>query len=454
MEGIGQRADGRGGAALLLAVALCVLGPFLGCGGDRAGNTEAVTVTGTVEAVVPSSVSVPTLARDFTVVAVDEAGEVIGGDTTADDQFSLYLPTGHDYVIVFRAATPNGVTLAVLTAADGGERAMVALDREAPETVDLGQVAFVWPSLFLGDSGPAVPVMAVSEHSLARAVNAAGGTPTYVDHDGDLIPDTMDRDDDNDGIDDAHDAEPLTYEPHAIDYVACSTAQANGGLTVYDGNGFIATELEVGLRSVVAMQALFDQLGMTEFSQLVNSSEAFSELGAGPPTNADLGQIPISTQSLADDVQHLDAYSVAQLTRATTGTLRAFAGVLGYVDRTEFSSLTSQPNYQIANPINDSGQSGWGTAGSTDASQAEEYYRSIARVLRSFGIGSIDDPDDPAAADSAISQIQDFLDPESYATTEEFLAAYGALLDDLDVCVAYSEVPSRWAGLMATTSGQ
>ena len=357
----------------------------------------------------------------------------------------------------------NGATVAVLTIADGGDRAVFSLDGDAPEMVDLGQIAFDAPSMSLSVDGPATPGVAVSEQPLATFLHGNTGRTTYVDHDGDLIPDVMDRDDDNDGIDDAHDAAPLTYEAYPLDLLACPTAQTSGGLTLFDARETIVRAMGLTVRNVLVADLLFDRLGMTEFSRIADSLPIrFGDLGSGGaiPTNEDIDRLLLGGLHEPDGVPVDDTGAVQLLTRSVTGTLRTFAGLLGYVENQPFENVTSQPNYQIPKRLNDP-TNNTGTVnfhnGSGDSVQTAErnqeaidYYRDIARFLRGLGIQSIDDPDDPTKEDAAVAEIAGFLNPANYATPGEFLSAYGRLQEEIDVCASYTEQGSRWAGLLST----
>jgi len=174
------------------------------CGGGGGGGGSAtpqdttptsVIVSGSIATVTESSVASQALASEVTVVAVDERGWVADSATTRGD-FALTIPTGHDYVIAFRDGTVTGSNLATLEVdTSGSGRALFSLGRGAPD-VDLGTLTLHRTSH-----------RAVGSRALADQLPAAAMQPT--DTDGDLIPDTMDRDDDNDGVVDASDCAPL-----------------------------------------------------------------------------------------------------------------------------------------------------------------------------------------------------------------------------------------------------
>ncbi len=183
-----------------LALLLTACGGGGGGGGGGSETTQdttptTVVVSGSIAAVTDSSVTSQALASDVTVVAVDERGWVADSATTRGD-FSLTVPTGHDYVIAFRDGAVTGPDLATLEVETSGSgRALFSLASGAPD-IDLGALTLHRPSH-----------RAVSSRALADQLPAAATQPT--DTDGDLIPDAMDRDDDNDGVADAADCAPL-----------------------------------------------------------------------------------------------------------------------------------------------------------------------------------------------------------------------------------------------------
>jgi|GEM_PF-5719500 len=444
------RTSCSGALCLVLAVAAC------GDGG------HPVEVTGTIAPVTAASTEGPVPISGLTVVAIDETGQVVDSDTTAD-LFSLTLPPVHDYVLAFRAPVPNGITLAVLALDDRGDRALFSLTG-AELDFDLGSVTFQDV-----DTDGGIRLRALSDHPLGPHVPYPPATRADLDHDGDLIPDFMDRDDDNDGIDDAHDTAPLTFEQHEVDFVACPTAQAGGGLTLFDASETIVHGLDTAVRNFLFMQAVFEQFGMTGFADVVTPAPTvFEDLGheQATPTNEDIDQLLAGTPDDPDEPSVDDTRSVQLLTRAVAGSLRSFAYILGYVENQTSNNVTGQPNYRIPtrlnDPVNDAANLGINAAPGTfhngtgtitpviDDQEVVDYYRGMARFVRSLGIQSIDDPDDPTTTDAAIAQMQDFLDPGSYTTPGEFLAAYGALTDEVDMCAIYAEQGGPWSGLMRT----
>jgi serine protease len=155
-----------------------------------------VVATGSITAIATTSVATQALSSDVAVVAVDERGWVADSKITRDT-FSLTLPTGHDYVIAFRDRIVTGETLATLVVDDAGSgRALFTLASGAPD-VDLGAITLHRASR-----------RAASDRALASLLLSTA-TPR-TDTDSDLIPDPMDRDDDNDGTFDSTDCLPLS----------------------------------------------------------------------------------------------------------------------------------------------------------------------------------------------------------------------------------------------------
>jgi len=182
-----------------LALLLTACGGGGGGGGGTAATQDTtpttVVVSGTVATITDSSVTPQALATQVAVVAMDEHGSVADSATTSGT-FSLSLSTGHDYVIVFRDGSVTGPALATLVVdATASGRGTFSLRQGAPD-VDLGTITL-----------HRISHRAVSSRTLSDRLPATATQTT--DTDGDLIPDTMDRDDDNDGVADASDCAPF-----------------------------------------------------------------------------------------------------------------------------------------------------------------------------------------------------------------------------------------------------
>jgi len=193
-----------------------------------------------------------------------------------------------------------------------------------------------------------------------------------------------------------------------------SIIMRDGGLR-FDFTNQIQQGLDVGMRSLLAMQTVFDELGMTQFAEFVDtvadgvatdptiqnvdfavapgsdptvtsSQQIFNELPKlgnidrllteapsfgdathGPgnpdvagsdraiPTNPQLDLLLTGSSGRADDnFTNDDAHSVELLTRSGAGLFHMFASLMGYIDNQEFQNLTSQPNYKVPKRTNDS----------------------------------------------------------------------------------------------------
>ncbi|MGD2063598.1 MAG: cytochrome c [Nitrospirota bacterium] len=164
----------------------------LACGGGGGGDgQETAELIGTVsDPVVAGSVHRSSVTVPVNVVAVDEDGNVADSATDVTDQFTLTVPTGHDYVVI--VSDDDGIIAAMVYGAD-----------DRPDfTVAAGSTTIHLGNLTVDRATRSV-----------RADDAAGelaepGEPRIdasIDNDGDHIPDGVDNDDDNDGIDDVAD---------------------------------------------------------------------------------------------------------------------------------------------------------------------------------------------------------------------------------------------------------
>jgi mono/diheme cytochrome c family protein len=164
----------------------------LACGGGGGGDgQETADLIGTVsDPVVAGSVHSSSVTTAVDVVAVDEDGNVADSATNVTDQFTLTVPTGHDYVVI-------------VSDGDGVIGAMIYGAEDRPDfTVSVG-VATVHLGNLTIDRGTRSVVTDDSDGEIAEPI--VPRIDASVDHDGDHIPDSVDNDDDNDGIDDIAD---------------------------------------------------------------------------------------------------------------------------------------------------------------------------------------------------------------------------------------------------------
>ena len=293
-------------------------------------------------------------------------------------------------------------------------------------------------------------------------------------------------------------------------YTSRSELNMRDGRLQMDFTNQIQQGLDVGLRSFLVQQFIFDKLGMQKIAgfvddvadgrtadfgtmfdpnpndgveqgnldqidtveELLTQVTGFGALVGGfgdnhtIPTNADIDiKLVGATQTLPTDdraAQGVEvatpADSVEHLTRASAGLFRQFSYLMGYVDDSTFQTVTNQPNYKIPKRLNDSinnaaqqaapgltqhdatsgAFAGGGVIGGTivravDDQEVIDYYRDIARFLRGFGVASIADPDDAATQAQAVAQVRTILNPNNYATPQEFLSAYDTLRSQFDV---------------------
>ena len=182
--------------ALRVSAALVGLVALTGCGaGGGSGSTDTAVLSGTLAETGAARVAARTVADAadpaYYVEAVDETG------TTQDaaqglrpgDSFELFVPAGHVYVVV--------------VGDEGGEIGGMVYDPAS------GRVDFEVPEgmtrLALGtiEVDPATRRVRARDDGDPLGPPEGMGPPT--DTDGDRIPDFADRDDDNDGIEDAMD---------------------------------------------------------------------------------------------------------------------------------------------------------------------------------------------------------------------------------------------------------
>jgi len=177
--------------AYLKALATAVMLTSLACGGGGGDGVETADLIGTVnDPVAAGSVRSSSVAAPVNVAAVDETGQVADSATDVTGQFTLTVPTGHDYVLI--VSDDDGIIGAMIYGADN-----------RPDfTVAPGSTVLHLGSLTVNRSTRSVTTDN-AEGEIAVPIEAR--IDSSADHDGDHIPDALDSDDDNDGIDDVAD---------------------------------------------------------------------------------------------------------------------------------------------------------------------------------------------------------------------------------------------------------
>ncbi|MHB8765023.1 MAG: thrombospondin type 3 repeat-containing protein [Deferrisomatales bacterium] len=184
--------------ALLLALTSCARNDDDGpsTGGPDGGAGRLVAVTGNVVGMRPAGRvgARVALTGDVAVVLVDEARtEAFALVNASSGAFSLQVPAGHDFVLVFRQGTTAGRTLAVFVADDASGRTVFTLASGAADLalgdIELGR-GRAWCV-----GGSALP-------------GPAAGSAALADEDDDGVPDVADLsdDEDEDGIPDRFEA--------------------------------------------------------------------------------------------------------------------------------------------------------------------------------------------------------------------------------------------------------
>jgi len=162
----------------------------LACGGGGDG-VETADLIGTVnDPVAAGSVRSSSVAVPVNLVAVDEGGNVADSATDVTDQFVLTVPTGHDYVII--VSDDDGIIGAMIYGADDRPDFTVA---PGLTTLHLGSVTVNRSTRSVTTDD--------AEGEITEPIESR--IDSSADHDGDHIPDALDSDDDNDGIDDVAD---------------------------------------------------------------------------------------------------------------------------------------------------------------------------------------------------------------------------------------------------------
>ncbi len=195
-------------AAGLLATAMA-------CGGGGGGSTETADITGTLNTVSTASVhssAAPTTG--FNIVAVDENGNSADSATGVTGDFTLTVPTGHDYVLI--VSDSSGILSAVVYKDSSGATASEMAVVSGTASVDLGTITVDSTTRTVEVADPAA-VTEVTKDGTSSGVpeptdskmksdtNGDGIPDAVVDTDGDHIPDAVDTDKDNDGIENSKD---------------------------------------------------------------------------------------------------------------------------------------------------------------------------------------------------------------------------------------------------------
>lgn len=135
-----------------------------------------------------------TVSDDVWVVAIDENGVIQASDQLSQPldpvvSFSLEVPSGHDYVMVFLSDSDTGPVLAVFLVGETGQQQWSILSLPAGmNDIDLGAITI-----------DPLTLTATSDISQTLITLLPPPETEYADFDGDLIPDEFDWDDDGDG---------------------------------------------------------------------------------------------------------------------------------------------------------------------------------------------------------------------------------------------------------------
>ncbi len=196
------------------------------------GNAETIVVQGNLVGFTAAALDrvQDAAAGDAVAVMVDESRRQTASQTLSatTGPFSITVPTGHDYVMVFREGSSNGRTLAILTPDASGRTTItlatgsgdidlgdIELDAKTGKARTLSEVQLAHPAAEFPDSdGDGIPD--VGDNSADEDGDGVADSQDQfafdssesMDTDGDGIGDNADSDDDNDGIADAGDAFP------------------------------------------------------------------------------------------------------------------------------------------------------------------------------------------------------------------------------------------------------
>ncbi|MEZ4600657.1 MAG: multicopper oxidase domain-containing protein [Syntrophotaleaceae bacterium] len=206
-----------------------------GSSGGGGSTPTSVTVQGNLAgqtAPLPAQVTQAVVAPDanIAVLMVDETGGIAASQivTLAAGQFSLQVPLGHNYVMVFREGSVTGRTLGILVPDASGRTTLslpngsinlnfgdLDLDNKTGKVRPRNAVTVTFAaSDFADGDGDGIPDVCdnSNDEDLDGVVDSDDAFPfdpdEWVDTDGDGIGNNADPDDDNDGTVDGDDAFP------------------------------------------------------------------------------------------------------------------------------------------------------------------------------------------------------------------------------------------------------
>jgi len=181
---------------ILNLAAAGLLATAMACGGGGGGSsTETATINGSLDKpVTGASIHASSLDTGVNIVAVDENGNTGGSASNVTGDFTLTVPTGHDYVLI--VSDDSGIISAVVYNATGDSEMQIAA---GTQTVNLGTVVV----------DTANKTAEVSHATTVTVeVKDPAKTPTSIepekkimgpDTDGDHIPDVVDKATGSDG---------------------------------------------------------------------------------------------------------------------------------------------------------------------------------------------------------------------------------------------------------------
>ncbi len=213
-------------ATLLAGLAAC------GSGGGGDSDADTATLTGTLEQGTAARAAAA-VADPVDVVAVNEQGDKVDQALGVTDAFTLHLPWGHEYVLIFSDA--RGILGAMVYGAD--EQAAFQVEPGVVR-IDLGNVTIDPDSRRVrvqhdtdlvppeGEPYEDADDDGIPDHVDDDRDNdgipddldqALDGTDLSLDHDNDGVPMHLDADDDDDGVDDGEDDHPMDHDNDGVD---------------------------------------------------------------------------------------------------------------------------------------------------------------------------------------------------------------------------------------------